>query len=290
LRKNKGFSRLCPRKEIYDTDSGGIIMNISKLLNKKDEKEEAIAEGKLMPRIIAHRGASWKNGRGNTLEAFQLAIDIKADMVEFDVRKTSDNVLIVYHDSTLDGKKISDLTYNRINDLAKKENYSVPKLEEVLKLCKGKIALDIELKESGYERHVINQVKEMFGYGEFSIKSFKDKVSYNVKSIDPRIRTGLLLGKEHAKCDTRINEFFPMRRIRRCKADFVSPHYLLATPGFVRRMKARNIPVYVWTVNDPHEMKKLSRLKVEAIITDRPEIMMKVRHERLERLFGRHRD
>jgi glycerophosphoryl diester phosphodiesterase len=81
-----------------------------------------------------------------------------------------------------------------------------------------------------------------------------------------------------------------MRRIRRCKADFVSPHYLLATPGFVRRMKARNIPVYVWTVNDPHEMKKLSRLKVEAIITDRPEIMMKVRHERLERLFGRHRD
>jgi hypothetical protein len=29
---------------------------------------------------------------------------------------------------------------------------------------------------------------------------------------------------------------------------------------------------------------------VEAIITDRPEIMMKVRHERLERLFGRHRD
>ena len=56
--------------------------------------------------VIAHRGASALAPHENTLEAFQIAIDLKADMVEFDVRKTSDNILIVFHDGTIDGRKI----------------------------------------------------------------------------------------------------------------------------------------------------------------------------------------
>ena len=107
--------------------------------------------------VIAHRGASALAPHENTLEAFQIAIDLKADMVEFDVRKTSDNILIVFHDETIDGRKIGDMTYNRINDIASKEGYRVPTLDEVLELCSGKICLDIELKESGYERRVIDQ-------------------------------------------------------------------------------------------------------------------------------------
>lgn len=109
--------------------------------------------------VIAHRGASALAPHENTLEAFQIAIDLKADMAEFDVRKTSDNILIVFHDGTIDGRKIGDMTYNRINDIASKEGYRVPTLDEVLKLCSGKICLDIELKESGYERRVIDLVK-----------------------------------------------------------------------------------------------------------------------------------
>lgn len=109
--------------------------------------------------VIAHRGASALAPHENTLEAFQIAIDLKADMAEFDVRKTSDNILIVFHDGTIDGRKIGDMTYNRINDIASKEGYRVPTLDEVLELCSGKICLDIELKESGYERRVIDLVK-----------------------------------------------------------------------------------------------------------------------------------
>ena len=109
--------------------------------------------------------------------------------------------------------------------------------------------------------------------GEFSIKSFKDKVSYNVKAIDPRIKTGLLVGKKKAKLGVRLNEYFPERRMRRCKADFISPNYLLCTKKFVKRMKRKHIPVYVWTVNDPHWMRRMCRLGVDAVITDRPDIM-----------------
>lgn len=81
--------------------------------------------------VIAHRGASALAPHENTLEAFQIAIDLKADMVEFDVRKTSDNILIVFHDETIDGRKIGDMTYNRINDIASK------KATECLRLTKS---------------------------------------------------------------------------------------------------------------------------------------------------------
>ena len=225
--------------------------------------------------VIAHRGASALAEHENTLEAFQIAIDIGTDMAEFDVRKTSDDVLIVYHDSTIDGKKVRDLTYNRINDIAKKSGYRVPTLVEVLDLCRGKIHLDIELKESGYERRVVSLVKERFGYNEFSIKSFKDKVSYNIKMIDPRIKTGLLLGKEKAGMNVRINEYFPGRRVKRCKADFISPHFLLCTKEYIRRMKSKGISVYVWTVNDEKVMDRMIKLHVDGIISDRPDILIK---------------
>ncbi len=52
-----------------------------------------------MTKIIAHRGASG-SGVENTLESFEKAIELGVDMVEFDVRRTHDGVLIVYHDAT----------------------------------------------------------------------------------------------------------------------------------------------------------------------------------------------
>lgn len=230
------------------------------------------AEHKLT--VIAHRGASALAQHENTLEAFKIAIDLKADMVEFDVRRTRDDVLIVFHDETLGGNRISDMTYNRINELAAKENYRVPELLEVLELCRGRIKLDIELKESGYEKRVVSMVKEMYGYGEFSIKSFKDRVSYNVKSVDSRVRTGLLVGRKNASFGERLNEYFPKRRMKACGADFISPNYILCTRAFIHRMKKDGILVYAWTVNDEKVMNRLIGKGVDAIITDRPDKLL----------------
>ena len=67
-----------------------------------------------MTKVIAHRGASYLAGIDNTIESFQLAIDIGADMVEFDVRSTKDNVLVVIHDSTFADTPISWQTYETL--------------------------------------------------------------------------------------------------------------------------------------------------------------------------------
>ena len=73
----------------------------------------------------------------------------------------------------------------------------------------------------------------------------------------------------------RFNEYFPVRRLKRCKADFVSPHYLLCTGEFVRRMKREGYPVFVWTVNDEKIMDRMIALHADGIISDRPDILMK---------------
>ena len=97
-------------------------------------------------------------------------------MVEFDIRQTKDKKLIIYHNPTIGGKKIRNLTYRRLTTIANKKGFEIPLLEDVLKLCQGKVHLDIEFKESGYEKEVVDLVTAYFNYDEFIMISFSDNI------------------------------------------------------------------------------------------------------------------
>lgn len=226
-------------------------------------------------KVIAHRGASGLAKNENTTEAFDIAIKIGANMVEFDVRCTKDHQLIIFHNKDIEGKELKDLTYQEINEIAKEHGYQVPLYEDVLKQCKGKIQLDIELKEGGFEEEVIKKVLKYYKYDEFFIKSFRDDVVLRIKELDANITAGLLVGREHGvTLAIRYSEYFPEERLRQCKADFISPNYLFATKPFLRRMKQMHMPVYIWTVNEKKQMRKYMDRNVDGIITDRPDILM----------------
>ncbi|MDD6328669.1 MAG: glycerophosphodiester phosphodiesterase [Eubacteriales bacterium] len=229
------------------------------------------------PAIIAHRGASFLAKHENTLESFQLAIDIGADYVEFDIRQTRDRCLIVFHDNTLDGIKLSDMTYEELCRKTEILGYKPPLLVDVLKLCRGKIKLDIELKESGYESSIISIVKEFFDYDDFMMKSFLDTSVARIKVLDQHITTGLLLGMYKGDFKRRIHEYFPERRLKSCHADFVSPNYQLATREFIHRMHAKHKKVYVWTINDASLIGKFINRNVDGIITDKPDAGLFIR-------------
>lgn len=108
--------------------------------------------------IVAHRG-DWRKSPENSIKAFESCIEMGADMIEIDVRKTKDNELVVIHDNTLDrttnGKgKISDKTLAEIKNLRLRAGHgavtrhSIPTLEEVLLLCKDKVLINID---KGYD-------------------------------------------------------------------------------------------------------------------------------------------
>lgn len=232
-------------------------------------------------KIIAHRGASGLSEFDNSLESFRKAVEIGADMIELDVRKTRDGVLIAFHDPDIEGKKVSDLTYEELLEITEEKGFKVPKLDEVVQLSKGKIGLDIELKEEGYEEQLVDLVREKLDYENYVMKSFSDKCVESIKRYDPKIETGLLLGLENpdSKIQTRLSELFPKRRLNRCNADFAAPNFQLLRFFYLKRMRRSGYDIYVWTVNDMKMMRHLIKKGVDALITDRPDLALKVKRD-----------
>lgn len=230
-------------------------------------------------KIIAHRGASGLTEFDNSFESFRKAVEIGADMIEFDVRRTKDDELVAFHDSEIEGKAISDLTYEELVEITEKEGFKVPTVEDVILLSKGKIGLDIELKEEGYEEKVVDMVRSYLDYDSFVMKSFSDKTVKSIKRYDDRVKAGLLLGLEDpdSKVKTRLSELFPKRRLKKCDADFVAPSFQLLRFFYLWRMRRLGFDVFVWTVNETEPMERLIGKDTDALITDRPDLALKVR-------------
>ncbi len=106
----------------------------------------ATAQNKVM--VAAHRG-DWRNAPENSLRAFESAAAMGVDVIELDLARTSDGVIVIMHDQTIDrttnGKgKPSDLTFEEIrkfglkNGLGRVTNNHIPTLKEVMLAVKGK--------------------------------------------------------------------------------------------------------------------------------------------------------
>lgn len=108
--------------------------------------------------VVSHRG-DWRNAPENSLLAFQNCIDMGADMVELDLKKTKDGHLVLMHDNTIDRTTDghgapADYTLAELrkfhlkNGLGRPTLLTIPTLEEALLLCKGKVLVNID---KGYE-------------------------------------------------------------------------------------------------------------------------------------------
>lgn len=236
--------------------------------------------------IIGHRGAPGY-ARENTIESFEKAAALGADMIEFDVRRTKDDLLIVFHDERIQGKPVNDLAYEEIEQIARSKGFHLPTVEEVSKWSRGTIGLDVELKEKGYEKKLAELIIRHLKQDQFVITSFNDSSLKIIKDNFPNIQTGLLLGKSEAPPWTRISEFFPIRRSEKAKTDFLVAHFKLLRFGFLERARRNHKSVFVWTVNNEKTIwKLLNDEKVCAIITDRPDLAVSLREKWLQQHAG----
>ena len=223
--------------------------------------------------IIAHRGVpvyAWEN----TLESFEKAIELGADAIEFDVRRTQDGFYVAHHDETIEGQLLRQLTYRQLNQIALNRGFRVPTVAEILKMAQGRIRLDVELKEAGYECEIAELLLQFGSTNDFIITSFHDRVVKSLKQHYPDFQVGLLLGVKVSSnwtaIATRLSELFPGNRVTQCQADFIAPHYHLLKFGFLSRAQKANKPVFVWTVNDDARLKKyLNDDRIAGAITDR---------------------
>ena len=150
--------------------------------------------------VIAHR-SDWRHYPENSLAAMEGAIKMGVDMVEIDVQRTKDGVLVCCHDKTVDrtttGKgKISELEYSYIATLKLKENgviteHSMPTLDQALDLCRDRVLINIDKGINYYdqiqqmlaERNMVEQVVIKSSKKPTTIAKYLDKHDQNMLYI-----------------------------------------------------------------------------------------------------------
>ena len=232
------------------------------------------------------------------MPAFRSAVEgYGADMLELDVRLSSDGRVVVIHDATVDrttdgSGAVGDLPWSALRALDAG--------------CRFK-AEDGAIGFSGgrTEMPLLDDVLEAFPHMRLNVEA---KCSEVAEPLVKRIRAHdavhrVLVAAEHEANRRRIRGYRgPWGASRRQLRPFVllhdTPVGFLYTPAvdalqvpeswqgrtivseaFLREAHRRNIPVHVWTVDDPEAMRRLLSMGVDGIQTDRPDRLAQVLHE-----------
>jgi glycerophosphoryl diester phosphodiesterase len=222
--------------------------------------------------VIAHRGAWGRRTPGapaeNSLEAFEAAIALGADMVELDVRRTRDGQLIVFHDARVKTLPTSSLPYEAFTAKGRRSSRP-PRLAEVLELTRDRIALNLEIKEAGYTEQTVALLRR-FDPEHYLVSSFLDDVVREAKTLAPELRTGLLVGAGF--------RWALATRAPAARADCLVIHRRVASAAALSAASAAGVPCVVWTINAPRTLDRyLSSDAVEGVITDRPALALERR-------------
>jgi glycerophosphoryl diester phosphodiesterase len=245
-----------------------------------------VTDGASLPLVIAHRGDAG-SAPENTPAAFEAAIAAGADAVEMDVRRTSDGILVIHHNASRRGVPVAMMTYAA---LVRKSRHEPPELDTVLDLCAGRIGVDIEIKEPGFEEAVIERASRRFPRDQLLYTSFDESVIGTVRGLDPSARCGLLLGPGRLRSRAQRYEALPFELAERCGADLLAVHQWLAPlrrrsrrvpgTGLLAEAQLRGMPLMVWTVDGPQRLRAyLADGRVAGIITDLPGVAVEHRRE-----------
>jgi glycerophosphoryl diester phosphodiesterase len=200
--------------------------------------------------ICAHRGASRAHPE-NSVPAFVAAIQMGADMIETDVRRTARGALVLHHDP-----------------LGPRRPRGVTELGELVELAAGRIALDVELKEAGYEAQVLDALDPR--PAGLVVTSFLPRAVAAVHALDPGVETGLIF-RAGDRRDLAA-------RAGACGARMVVAHSSSLRPELAAQLAAAGRPLMVWTVNDRRRLAAVMATPgVTHVVTDVPDVALAIR-------------
>jgi glycerophosphoryl diester phosphodiesterase len=225
--------------------------------------------------ILAHRGAS-KAERENTVAAFRRAVEMRADAVELDVRRTADDVLVVHHNPTLDDGRV--IAHLRASELPA----HIPTLDEALDACRP-LWVNVEIKNDPREpdfdaaeiiadRTIACLAAREEGDDRWLISSFRRETIDRCRSRRPSIRTAwLTVGFGDDGFLPTIDDLVEHGH------SAIHPWFGAVNLELVTACHARGLAVNTWTCDDPERMTELMSWGTDGICTNVPDVALSVR-------------
>jgi glycerophosphoryl diester phosphodiesterase len=221
---------------------------------------------------VGHKGADLL-APGNTFESFEAALEMGVHMIEFDVLPTEDGRLVLAHDPT---------------DAASREPLTLEEgLDHFASDAYAGVELDVDLKAPGYEREVAEALAERGLLDRSLVSSTYMKSMDVLGEVMPGVRRGWSVPR--ATRDWTRSPLGPAvygllllwrkllprqtaRLVRNGRIEAVMSHFLLASPQLVRAVHDAGGEVYVWTVDDPGHIARLSALGADGVISNDPRL------------------
>lgn len=237
-----------------------------------------------MIKIWAHRGAS-AYAPENTMPAFEKAIELGADGIELDVHLSRDGEVMVCHDDTVDRctngtGKVRKMTCEQLKSLdcsytfPEYRGVQMPTLREVYQLiAPTRLTVNVELKprtflDIGLEQKCIALAEEFGMTDRVIYSSFHFTRLRRLRLIDQNIPSALLYESWKSLLIRHLNH----RSRTALHPEFAD----MFRKEAVERIHRAGQQVNVWTVNEPEDVRRLAELGVDAIITNKPDLVRSV--------------
>lgn len=227
-------------------------------------------------RVIAHRGA-WKNtgASENSIAALQYAIDMGCQGSEFDVHMSSDSVLVVNHDPSIQGKTIHTSLASELLALKLASGENMPSLESYIKagMTQNKTKLILEIKPTiNKERalqltnKVYELVKKLKAQAWIDYISFDYNICLELLRLDPHARVAYLNGDKSPEL---------LAKDKLWGLDY-NQSVFQKNPDWIAQAKQKGLTINAWTVNDPKLLQYFLDQKIDFITTNEPELLLKM--------------
>jgi glycerophosphoryl diester phosphodiesterase len=226
------------------------------------------------PLVFAHRGGS-ALAPENTMEAFDNGLGFGADGLELDVHLSSDAHVVVHHDATLDRttRLRGPIAARTADELARAD---VPTLADVLARYRAtRLIIELKVNHAELARRVVELVRRADAIDRVCLGAFGRRVLRAARALEPALATSA--AREEVRWALyRSWVRLPMGRVP--YGGYQVPEWAGSThvvsPRFVATAHAAGLAVQVWTVDREADARRLIGWGVDALITDRPDVIV----------------
>jgi glycerophosphoryl diester phosphodiesterase len=228
------------------------------------------------PLVFAHRGGS-KLAPENTIEAFDRGLALGADGIELDVQLSGDGQVVVHHDRTLERTTAlaGPVERRTAEELARA---GVPKLSEVLgRYRDARLIIELKVDHGDLARAAVDLVRRAGAVHRVCFGAFGVRVLRAVRALEPAVATSAAR-QEVRWALYRSRWGWPVSRGE--YGGYQIPEQAgrtrVVSPRFVRHAHEAGLRVQVWTVDTEEDARRLFGWGVDALITDRPDLIVPV--------------